>query len=149
MHNLPEANQPNRVLRCDGGPASSVSDVDLGASVWLFKSSRDDELGQHVRVSNACEFVGLPGYEAVKRTDSHAIRKTEGHRFRALAAFCQGFADGIGSPMFELRRSAWKQGYRCEATRFDSKIERPRIKRQQAIGAVPFQLRHSASSDRS
>jgi hypothetical protein len=63
----------------------------------------------------------------MKRTDRDTVRESEGRRFRTLAALCQGVTRGIGSPMFELKRSAWKRGYRCGSTKVDSKIERPRI----------------------
>lgn len=65
----------------------------------------------------------------MKRMDSSMVRGSEGRRFRAVATFCQGFADGIGSPMFELRQYAWKRGRRCDATEADLKVEkRPHIK---------------------
>ena len=64
----------------------------------------------------------------MKRTGRNAVRGSEGRRFRALAAFCQGFAEGIGSPMFELKRYAWNRGYRCDVTKVDKKIERPLIR---------------------
>ena len=84
----------------------------------------------------------------MKRTGSNAVRETKGRRFRALAAFCQGFADGIRSPMFELKRSAWKRGYRCEATRVDSRIERPLTSAGASNRSRTFQFRRSGGLDR-
>ena len=64
----------------------------------------------------------------MKRMDSSMVRESGGRRFLALTTFCQGFADGIGSPMFELKQYAWKRGRRCEATEAHLRIERPHVR---------------------
>ncbi len=52
----------------------------------------------------------------MKQTESNIVRGSECRRFRAVATFCHGFADGVGGPMFELRHYAWKRGRRRDAT---------------------------------
>jgi len=84
----------------------------------------------------------------VKRTDSNTVRGSEGRRFRAVATFCQGVAGGIGSPMLELRQYAWQRGYRCEATKVDSKIERPLIKAGASHRSRTRQFRRGGSLER-
>lgn len=81
----------------------------------------------------------------MKRTDSNTVRGSEARRFRALAVFCRGVTDGIGSPMFELKQYAWKRGYRYEAAKVDSRIENHSSNRGQAIEAAPFQSRRSGN----
>lgn len=139
----------SRMLRCDGGPALSVVTDIASALARLFKRRRDYQSGSNLAgcPNPRAEFLRAP--EDAKRLDGNAVRRTGGRRFRVLAAFCQGFADGIGSPMFELKRYAWKRGYRCGATRLGSAIEGPLIReRSQAIGSVPFQFRHNGNRGR-
>ena len=65
----------------------------------------------------------------MKRMDSSMVRGSEGRRFLALTTFCQGFAEGIGSPMLELKQYARKRERRCEATEAGLKGEkRPHVK---------------------
>ena len=82
----------------------------------------------------------------MKKTGSKKARKSESRRFRALVTFCQGLVGGIGSPMFELKRSAWMRGDRCEAIEVDRSLGVARRSDGKQSGPYPF--RRSGGSDR-